>query len=453
MDRNSSQGQLFESGSVWSVLLKIAPPVMLALLIQAMYNTVDSFFVGRYSQEGLTALSVIYPVQLIVTAIAVGTGVGVNTIMSRRYAHNEKDMADKAAGTGMTLAILSWAIFATASAIFMEPYVRTSAGSPLAVEHGVIYGKIVCIGSLGVFLESCWTKVHQAGGNMRLPMLAQIAGAVTNIIFDPLLIFGIGPFPEMGVAGAAWATVGGQFVAAAITAKGFRRPPRLAEMWRYIRDIYLMGYPSILMQMLYTVYIIVLNVILAGFSDQAVTILGLYYKVQSFFFIPLTGLQTCIVPLLSYSYAKKSFDRCKKVMNCSIVISAAFMLVGVACFELIPKTVLGLFSNDPIVLSEGSSAFRIIGTSFLPATLSLMTPVFFQAIGAGGRSTLLSVTRQLFCLIPIFYLMSRIGLRYTWLAFPLAELITGSLGVILYLQQVKRWSPAKAAQPPHRIHS
>ena len=290
------RAELFESESIWKILLHIAPPVMLAQLIQSMYNIVDSYFVGQFSGDGLTALSIIYPIQYIVTAIAVGTGVGVNTQMSRYYGRGQTEKADETAGTGTALALISWVIFALISAVSIRPFVEISASSPAAVDYAVTYGLIVCIGSPGVFLESCWSKVHQAGGNMRLPMLAQIAGAVMNIVLDPILIFGMGPIPALGVAGAAWATVAGQVLAAVITVSGFRKIPGWKKLGYYAKRIYRLGYPSILMQMLFTVYIMALNVILAGFSDAAVTVLGLYYKIQSFFFIPLCGLETCIVP-------------------------------------------------------------------------------------------------------------------------------------------------------------
>lgn len=433
------QQNIFEEKSVWKILLHIAPPVMLAQLIQAMYNIVDSYFVGRFSEDGLTALSVVYPIQLIAIAVAVGTGVGVNTLMSRHYAHQEQRRANETAGTGMVLALISWAVFALLSVLLMRPYVMLSADAPAAVEYAVTYGTIVCIGSIGLFLESIWTKVHQAGGNMRLPMIAQIAGALTNIVLDPILIFGLGPAPALGVAGAAYATVAGQMVAAMITASGFRKPPKVIRMWIYTRKIYKLGFPSIFMQLLFTVYIVALNIILAGFSDEAVTVLGLYYKIQSFFFIPLCGLETCIVPLLSYTYAKNEYARCKKVMTNSILLAMGFMLVGVACFELIPAQLLSIFHPAWDVIAIGVPAFRIIGASFVPAVISLLMPVFFQAIGEALPSVLLSLTRQILCLIPIFWLFSKIGLNYTWLAFPLAEIITSSLGLLLYTRQLRLW--------------
>ncbi len=443
MRQTATGSSLFELESTWKVLLKIAPPVTLAQLIQSLYNIVDSFFVGQYSGDGLTALSIIFPVQLIVTAIAVGTGVGVNTQMARYYARGELRKADHTAGTGTVLALVSWFLFALVSCCLMRPYVATSAGSPAAVSYAVTYGVIVCVGSVGVFLESTWSKVHQAGGNMRLPMLAQIAGAATNILLDPILIFGWGPVPALGVAGAAYATVAGQMMAALITVSGFRRAPKWREMGAYIKKIYRLGYPSIFMQLMYTVYIVALNIILAGFSDEAVTVLGLYYKVQSFFFIPLSGLQTCIVPFLSYTYAQRAYARCKTIITNAILISMGFMLVGVACFELIPRQLLGIFSDNLQVLAIGERAFHIIGLSFLPAVLSLILPVFFQAIGGAVPSVLLSLTRQIFCLIPIFWLLAKIGLDYTWFAFPIAEVITGSLGIGLYLYQLRKWQIAK----------
>lgn len=382
----------------------------------------------------------IFPVQLIITAIAVGTGVGVNTYMARMYAFGKTRAADSTAGTGTVLAVVSWAVFAVAMLLLMEPYVRTSATSLDAVSDAVLYGNIVCVGSIGIFLESIWTKVLQAGGNMRLPMLAQIAGALTNIVLDPILIFGLGPVPRMGIAGAAAATVAGQCVAAVLTgAAAFRRPPKARVMWKYVRQIYRLGYPSIFMQMLYTVYIMALNMILAGFSDDAVTVLGLYYKLQSFFFIPLNGLQTCIVPILSYNFACLAYDRCKRILYDSCGISLVFMLVGVVSFECIPDRLIGLFSQEPAVLAIGVPAFRVIGLSFIPAVLSLMPPVFFQAIGAAGPSLLLSVVRQICCLIPLFWLFSKISLGATWFAYPLSEVITGSLGVAFYLRQLQRW--------------
>lgn len=321
----------------------------------------------------------------------------------------------------------------------MRPYVLTSANTPEAIESAVIYGQIVCIGSIGAFLEGNWTKVHQSRGNMHRPMVAQTVGALTNIVLDPILIFGLGPVPELGVAGAAYATVCGQVAAAVITSfGGVGRLPERTKMPLYIKQIYWFGYASIIMQALFTVYIVILNAILAGFSDSAVTVLGLYYKMQTFFFIPLMGLQTCIVPVLSFNYATKSYARCREIMRDSYGFSCVFMLVGVICFVFFPVQLIQVFSKSSEVIAIGKNAFPIIGASFIPAVFSLMTPVFFQAIGNGKISLFLSVMRQICCLIPIFWLLSLIDLRFTWFAFPISEVLVGVTGIVLYYKEIKR---------------
>lgn len=440
---------IFEEKSVFRVLLKIAPPVMLAQLIQGLYNVVDSFFVGGYSEEGLTALSVIFPLQLVLTAVAVGTGVGVNTLMARLYAHGEKNRAERTGAIGSLLALISWGALALLSVAVMRPFVMISARSSLAVEYAVTYGTIVSVGSIGLFLESMWSKVHQSRGGMARPMVAQVTGALLNIVLDPVLIHGWGPIPSLGVAGAAYATVAGQILAAVIVFPGgFRLLRGKGEVRSLIGQIYRLGYPSILMQSLYTVYIVVLNTILATFSDQAVTVLGLYYKLQTFFFIPLFGLQTCIVPFLSYTYAKRRFRRCRRILFLSLGITLSFMLVGLLCFVLAPEALLRLFSSDPLVMQIGVKAFPSIGASFLSASFSLMMPVFFQAIGRAPQSALLSLSRQIFCLIPLFWGFSRIGLDYAWLAFPFSETIVGALGMILYFVEERRWRRMEEENAP-----
>jgi len=431
---------VFAENSIIKILLKIAPPVMLTQLIQAMYNIVDSFFVGMYSGHALTALSVVYPIQFIIIALAVGTGVGVNTYMAGMYGRNRANKADAAAGTGMVLEIAMWAIFSIFVIIVLKPYVAMSAASQESADCAVTYGMIVCIGSLGSFLESNWTKVHQAQGNMKTPMIAQVTGSIVNVIFDPILIFGFGPIPALGVAGAAYATVMGQFTAAAIVGiKGYRRPPAVRDIVHYAKAVYRYGWPSIIMQLLMTLYIVVLNIILAGFSDAAVTVLGLYYKMQAFFFIPLFSLQTCIVPVISYNYVRNDYDKIKRIIRDTVIISVTFMLVGAACFEFIPHLLIMIFSRDAEVIELGVTAFRIIGLSFVSAVFSLLAPVFFQAIGKGAQSMILSLTRQIFCLIPIFWALSLIGVNYVWFAFPAAETITGIVGIILYIRQIHSW--------------
>lgn len=429
----SSENIDFGSDSVMRILLRLAPPVMAAQLIQALYNIVDSFFVGKCSATGLTALSIIYPLQLLMIAIAVGTGVGINTLMAHYMGIGKRHKSDEAAGTGVFLAGAMWLIFAAICYAIMPFYAKMSTPSADVSRDVVAYGRIVCVFSFGLFFESIWTKVLQAEGNMKRPMAAQIIGAVVNIVLDPLLIFGLGFFPKLGISGAAIATVTGQIAAALIVMRGgLRRSPALAKYRSYIRRIYTLGFPNILMQSAYTFYILGLNLILKGFSDNAVTALGLYYKWQSFFFIPLGSMQTCIVPLLSFNYAARRYDRCRRTLKDAVLLGFALMAIGTLCFELIPTQMLSVFTDSREVISIGAHGFRFIGVSFIPMVTSLIFPVFFQAINSPAKSSLLTILRTVVLFVPLGWIFARFGLYWFWLTFPITEVITTAAGAAFY---------------------
>ena len=416
----------------------MAPPVMLAQLIQALYNIVDSLFVGRFSDSGLTALSIVYPIQLLMIALAVGTGVGINTIMAAKLGIGHDKKAEEYAGVGTPLAVALWAVFSGACYFIMPVYARLQTASPDVIRDVVTYGRIVCVFSFGLFLESVWTKVLQARGDMKTPMIAQILGAVTNIVLDPVLIFGMLGLPEMGIAGAATATVAGQIVAALVVMKsGFYPSPALKRYPHYIGKIFRFGMPNILMQSAYTLYIFGLNMILSTFSDAAVTVLGLYYKWQTFFFIPIGAMQTCVVPVISFNYAARKIERCRKTLNTAILFSAGLMFVGTLCFELIPGPMLSLFSSDAQVVSIGVIAFRIIGLSFVPLAFSLTYPVLFQAVGKSFTSSALTVIRTVCLFVPLAYLFSRFGLDLFWLTYPATDIIVAILGFVLSVRFFK----------------
>ena len=425
--------RIFGTEKISKILLKLAPPVMLAQLIQALYNIVDSLFIGRYAETGLTALSIIYPVQLLMIALAVGTGVGINTRMAFLRGKGKPAEAEETAGISAPLEIILWLLFAAGCLAGMPAFARISTDSDAVIHDIIIYGRITGICSIGLFLESGWTKVLQAEGDMKTPMAAQIIGALINIALDPLLIFGWGPFPKLGIAGAAIATVIGQISAALVVMKrGSRKPPAPDHYQTIIRDVFRLGFPNMLMQTAYTYYILGLNLILATFSDQAVTTLGLYYKWQTFFFIPLGAMQTCIVPVISYNYAARNLDRCKRTLWDSVIFGIALMSLGTLCFELIPGPMLSVFSSDTDVISIGRTGFRWIGISFIPMVTSLIFPVFFQATGFGGRSSFLTIIRTVLCFVPLGWLFSRFGLNWFWLTFPLTETITTLTGLLFY---------------------
>ena len=425
----------FGTEKISKILFKIAPPVMLAQLIQALYNIVDSLFVGRYAETGLTALSIIYPIQLLMIALGVGIGVGVNTVMAAKLGVGRNEEADEYAGVGTPLIIAVWLIFALVAYIFMPAYARMSSSSIEVINDVIVYGRIVCVVSFGLFLESVWTKILQAKGDMKTPMYAQILGAVTNIVLDPILIFGMFGLPKMGIAGAAIATVCGQIVAALIVMKkGYYKMHDVSLFGHHVSKIFRLGLPNIIMQSAYTLYIFGLNLILATFSDQAVTTLGLYYKWQTFFFIPLGAMQTCIVPIISYNYAARNIDRCKKTLVSSIVFGVALMFLGTLCFLFVPEQMLRVFSKDEQVIQIGIRAFHIIGISFIPLVTSLIFPVFFQAVGSSLKSSMLTIVRTVFLFVPLAYVFSRFGLDYFWLTYPVTEVITTTVGFIYYHQ-------------------
>ena len=412
---------------------------MLAQLIQALYNIVDSLFVGRYSDSGLTALSIVYPLQLLMIALAVGTGVGINTVMAARLGVKKEKEADEYAGVGTPLAAILWLIFALVCLFIMPAYAKMSTSSAAVIQDVVTYGRIVCVFSFGLFFESIWTKVLQAHGDMKTPMIAQIIGAVTNIILDPLLIFGLFGLPEMGIAGAAVATVAGQIAAAAIVFKeGYKKSPPAQVYPHHTADIFILGMPNILLQSAYTLYILGLNLILATFSDAAVTVLGLYYKWQTIFFIPLGSMQTCIVPVISFNYAAKNVKRCSKTLWWAIGFGVALMLLGVLCFEAIPAQMLHVFTSDTSVIKIGTAAFRIIGISFVPLVTSLTLPVFFQAVGMSLKSSLLTIIRTVVLVVPLAFLFSLFGLNFFWLTFPVTDSLTSLVGFLFYRQFIKK---------------
>lgn len=430
---------LFGTEKIGKILLRLAPPVMLAQLIQALYNIVDSLFVGRYSDSGLTALSIIYPIQLLMIAFAVGTGVGINTVMAAKLGTGNRKEADEYAGVGTPLAVVLWVLFAAVCWAIMPFYARMSTDSEAVIRDVITYGRIVCVFSFGLFLESIWTKVLQSNGDMKTPMFAQIIGAVTNIILDPILIFGMLGLPEMGIAGAAAATVAGQIVAALVVMKkGFYKSPAAKVYPNHVAEIFRLGIPNILMQSAYTFYILGLNLILATFCDEAVTALGLYYKWQTFFFIPLGAMQTCIVPVISYNYAARNIERCKKTLSTAVLFGLVLMAFGTVCFLSVPSQMLNVFTKDAKVIEIGRIGFRFVGISFLPMVTSLIFPVFFQAVGSSLKSSALTVIRTVILFVPLGYVFSRFGLNRFWLTFPVTETLTSTVGIVFYRQFLRQ---------------
>ena len=429
------------------LILSMALPAMFSMLIQALYNVVDSYYVAKFSDKALSAVSLAMPVQNLMIAFSVGTAVGVTSLISRRLGEKRREEAGYGAMHGLILCVVTSAVFAIYGAFFSTPFFRLFESDPEIISMGDTYITICCVFSVGMFVSTMLEKTLQATGNMIWPMIFQLIGAVANIILDPIFIFGYFGLPAMGVAGAAIATVGGQWICMIvcilvtvrgkheieITFKGFK------FRWRIVRDIYAVGLPAIVMQAIGTVMNVAMNAILSGFSTAAYTVFGLYFKLQSFVFMPVFGLTQGLLPIMGYNYGAKNRQRLMSALKTGCMIALVIMGVGLLLFQLAPAWLIGMFNPTPEMMTIGLRALRIISTCFPLAALGIIVSNMFQAMGHGTYSMIISLMRQLVILIPSAWLLAKLTgqVGYVWWAFPIAELI--SLGAsILFLVIVYR---------------
>ncbi|MBD5160452.1 MAG: MATE family efflux transporter [Oscillibacter sp.] len=418
------------------LLVSMSVPIMLSMLVQAMYNIVDSVFVSRISENALNAVSLAFPVQNLMIAVATGTGVGINALLSKSLGEKRFDRANLAASNGLFLGICSAVVFAVLGALFSRTFFMVQTGVEEIVEGGAAYIRVCSVCSFGIFIAITVERLLQATGKTIYTMITQMLGAVINLIFDPIFIFVFG----MGVAGAAWATVLGQVIGAALgiyfnatknteitlTLRGFRPNGEI------IRRIYSVGVPSIIMASIGSVMTFGLNRILIDFTTTATAVFGVYFKLQSFVFMPVFGLNNGMVPIVAYNFGARKPDRMIKTVKLAIVYATCIMLLGMAVFQLLSPALLGFFDPSDYMLEIGVPALRTISLSFLFAGFIIVSSSFFQALGHGGLSLTLSLVRQLIVLLPTAWLLSLSGkLGLVWLAFPIAEIFTVILAVIL----------------------
>ncbi len=422
-----------ENISIPKLLLKMSPPVMLALLIQSIYNIADSFFVAKYSIEGLTALSIIYPIQLLITALATGTGAGVNILISRLDGKGEHKKQQYIIGNGLILNFFHFLLFAIIGSLLINTYFSYSTTNILVQSQGIIYSRIVFIGSLGLFIESICTKVLQARGDMVTPMIAQITGSIINILLDMILIFGIGPIPALGITGAAIATITGQWFAMLITLFFVVKKYSIKMYFKLntCKQIYTNGIGSIITQSLYTLYIVGLNMILMTFTEDAVTVLGIYYKIQSFFFIPLLGFQQVLLPLFSYHYGARESFKNKEILKWSLIFSITIMAIATGIFFVFPKMLIHIFSTKSSIVSIGKYALPVISISFIFAGMTIVITSYLQGITRIKESIFIIVLRQVFLLVPLAWLFHFMGLNAVWWTFPVTEIIASIVEIII----------------------
>lgn len=429
-----------------SLLLSMAVPIMISMLVQALYNVVDSIFVSRVGENALTAVSLAFPVQSLMIAISVGTGVGINALLSRSLGEKNYDEADRAANNGVFLAVMGSLVFMLFGFFFAKQFFLSQTSDPEIIGYGVQYLQICTIFSIGMFGQMTFERIMQSTGKTMYTMVTQGAGAILNIILDPILIFGLLGMPAMGVAGAAVATVIGQCVAMLLalyfnltknkeiklTIKGFR------PSGGTIKRIYAVGIPSIIMQSIGSVMVLGMNNILMSFSSTATAVFGVYFKLQSFVFMPVFGLNNGMVPIISYNYGARNKHRMVKTMKISVLYAVAIMLVGLLIFQAGPGMLLAMFNASEDMMGIGTVALRTISWSFLFAGFSIVSSSVFQALGNGMYSLIVSVVRQLMVLLPIAWLLSKSGnVNLVWLAFPLAELIA-AIVTALFMKKINR---------------
>ncbi len=443
--KNVPEGQARENKMgiqpVNRLLLSMSLPMMISMVVQAMYNVVDSIFVSRISENALTAVSLAFPLQNLMIAVGSGTGVGINAMLSKALGEKKQKEADDAANNGIFLILISILVFMAIGFFGAAPFFASQTDNAQIRQYGTTY-VMICLGCCaGIFLQMTFERLLQSTGRTLYTMITQGTGAVINIILDPILIFGLFGFPKMGVAGAALATVFGQFVAA-IMAFAFnqKRNPDvhlsikgLRPHARTVGRIYSVGVPSIIMMSIGSIMTYLINRILLSFSDTAAAVFGVYFKLQSFIFMPVFGLNNGLIPILAYNYGARSRKRINEALRLAIIYAVSVMFVGMMIFQIFPSQLLGMFNASPEMVTIGVTALRRISLSFVMAGFCIALGSVFQAFSRGMLSMYVSIGRQLVILIPAAYLLAGTGeVSNVWWAFPIAEIASLTLSVLFF---------------------
>lgn len=428
---------------VGKLLITMSLPMMISMVVQALYNIVDSVFVSRVSEDALTAVSMAFPLQALCIALGAGMGVGVNALLSKSLGAKDNDMVNKSALNGLFMTFVSYLVLLVIGIFAVKPFYMIQTDSADIIQYGTDYLSVICCFSFGMFFQFTFERLLQSTGRTFQTMITQTVGAVTNIILDPIFIFGYFGVPAFGVKGAAIATVIGQIIAAILalimnikvntdidfSLKGFKPDIKIIGM------IYKVGLPSIIMQSIGSVMVFCLNKILIVFSSTAVAVFGVYFKLQSFVFMPVFGLNNGLIPIMAYNYGAKKKDRMIKTIKCGLLIAFSIMSVGMVVFELFPDAILALFEASDNMLAMGKVALRTIAIHFPIAAICIVLGSAFQALGNAVYSMFVSIARQLVVLIPVAYALSKLGnVNYVWWCFPIAEIMSFTITVIFFIK-------------------
>ncbi len=428
------------------LLLTMSGPMMISMLIQALYNVVDSMFVSYISESALTAVSLAYPMQNLMIAVATGTGVGINALLSRNLGEKNFPMVNRTAGNAIFLGLISYVVFALVGLIGSRIYFTVQVSDPEIIQMGQDYLSVILILSIGCFGQVLLSRLLQSTGKTFYSMVIQMVGAVLNIILDPIMIFGLLGFPAMGVAGAALATVISQVVGTLMGLYyNLRKNPEIQFSLNQLRPsapiiarIYSVGVPSILLQTVSSLLIFGLNQILVAFSETATAVYGVYFKLQGFAFLPIIGMNNGMVPIIAYNYGAKKPERILQTIKLAITYALIIMVVAVAVFQIFPTQLLGFFQASPEMLEIGVPALRILSLCFIIGGFTIVSSSVFQALGRGLLSMSISIFRQLVLVLPLAYFFSLTGkLEMVWWAFPVAEVLAGLLA-LYYLRRAYR---------------
>lgn len=429
------------------LLFSMSVPMIISMMVQALYNIVDSAFVAQISENALSSVSLAFPMQNFMIAVAAGTGVGTNALLSKSLGAKKFDTANKTASVSILLAFLNWLVFVIIAFLFTTPFLKGQTEVLEIIQGGEVYLHIVLVGSLGIFIQVAMERLLQSTGRTFEAMICQGVGAIANIILDPILIFGLFGLPEMGVAGAAIATVIGQFISCGVgiylnLTKNHEIHIRIKNALPSIyilRSIYIVAIPSILMISIGSIMIFYMNRILDSFTSTAIAVFGVYFKLQSFIFMPVFGINNGMIPIIAYNYGARNKQRIHQTIKLSVIAAVVIMLAGFAVFQILPYKLLALFKASDNMVAIGVPALRIISFSFLLAGYNIVTSSVFQALGNGIYSLIISVVRQLVVLLPAAYLLSRTGeLNHVWLAFPIAEIVALALCTAYLIRILKK---------------
>lgn len=431
---------------IFPLLTSMALPMVFSMLVNALYNIVDSFFVARISENAMTALSLVFPVQNLVNAIAIGFGVGINAQIALHLGAGSQRRADMATTHGMLYSLLHGAIITVVSIAFVPAFLQAFTKDSVVLEMGITYARIVFAFSAIVMAALAFEKMYQAVGRMRITMIALVSGSVCNILLDPVFIFGIGPFPKMGIAGAALATGIGQMLTLGIYLFSYFHTPTPVHIRKELlrpsahmdRQLYTIGIPAILNLALPSVLISFLNALLSTFSQSYVVVLGIYYKLQTFLYLPGSGIVQGMRPIIGYNYGAGEYKRVRKIYRLTLWLCAGIMAIGTVLSLLFSDRLIGAFTSNEETISIGQNALRIISSGFIVSAVSVATSGALEGLGKGFPSLVISLFRYCLAIMPLSWILCHVmGPTGVWHAFWLTEVVAAAISVVVYRKSVK----------------